>query len=190
MTGTAGTAPVARPALSSRTGRAGRALVVVLVVAAAVLVLRAVVVDVRQVDGGSMAPTLRDGDLVVVDLLTPSLFGVGPGDVVVLRVPGGEEVVKRVVAVGGQEISIAGAMLLVDGRVVDEPQVDREAMDGVLLGPLVVPQGSVYVLGDDRRVSVDSRDLGPLDAGVVVGRVLWPPTGGSSTPSSAGGPPA
>ncbi|MEJ5867090.1 signal peptidase I [Pseudokineococcus sp. 5B2Z-1] len=169
----------------SRTARAGRALVAVLLVAAAVLALRAFVVEVRHVEGASMAPSLRGGGLVLLDKLAPRLAGVDPGDVVVLRAPGGEDVVKRVVAVGGQEVSISEAVLHVDGRAVDEPQVDHEAMDGVLLGPLLVPEGSVYVLGDERGASVDSRDFGPVDAGAVVGRVVWPRTGAWSVGADA-----
>jgi signal peptidase I len=156
--------------------RATRRRVVLLVAAALALVaLRTFVAAPLRVDGGSMAPTLRSGDVALVRKFgTPHA-----GQVVSLRDPqDGSLVVKRVVAVGGQTVEIRDAYLYVDGAEVDEPFVDHSRIDGVYFGPVTVPAGTVFVLGDSRNGSIDSRVFGPVPAGSVTGRVLvrlWPP---------------
>jgi signal peptidase I len=146
--------------------------------AAAVLVLALVRVLVAQpvrVSGDSMAPTLRSGDVVLV--ARPG--GLRAGQLVLLRAPDdGSTVVKRLVAVGGQTVEIRDAYLYVDGVRADEPYVDHDRIDGVYFGPSRVPAGSVFVLGDARNGSIDSRIFGAVPADRVTGRVvlrLWPP---------------
>lgn len=144
--------------------------------AALILVLvRVFVVSPLRVDGDSMAPTLRSGDVAVVRKFgTPHA-----GQVVTLTDPqDGSLVVKRVVAVGGQKVEIRDAYLYVDGVEVDEPFVDHSRIDGVYFGPVTVPAGDVFVLGDSRNGSIDSRIFGAVPAAAVSGRVLvrlWPP---------------
>ena len=97
--------------------------------------------------------------------------------VVVFRRDGGL-LLKRAVALGADEVSIEDGVLLVNGVPVDEPYVDLSRVDGNYFGPRVVPAGSVFVLGDNRADSVDSRDFGPVPLTALVGRVrlrLWPP---------------
>jgi signal peptidase I len=156
--------------------RGTRRRAALLVAAALVLLaLRVFVVSPLRVDGDSMAPTLRSGDVAVV-----RKFGAPhAGQVVSLRDPqDGSPVVKRVVALGGQTVEIRDAYLYVDGVQVDEPFVDHSRIDGVYFGPVTVPAGDVFVLGDSRNGSIDSRVFGPVPAGSVTGRVLvrlWPP---------------
>ena len=147
-------------------------------VAAAVLVLvlvRAFVAEPVRVDGDSMAPTVRSGDVVLVSRTGQPRVG----QLLLLRDPtGGGPVVKRLVAVGGQTVEIRDAYLYVDGVRVDEPYVDHSRIDGVYFGPSRVPEGSVFVLGDSRDGSIDSRIFGAVRADAVTGRVvlrLWPP---------------
>jgi signal peptidase I len=86
--------------------------------------------------------------------------------------------IKRVAAVGGQTVAIADGVLKVDGKPVPEPYVDRAQVDGTFFGPVRVPPGAVFLLGDQRLGSVDSRSFGPVPVGSIVGRVLfrvWPP---------------
>jgi signal peptidase I len=157
-------------------GRAARKRVALLAVALLVLVLvRMFVAEPLRVDGASMAPTLRSGDVVLVQ----RLGSVHTGQLLVLHDPqDGSLVVKRVVALGGQTVEIRDAYLYVDGVEVDEPYVDHSRIDGVYFGPVTVPAGEVFVLGDSRDGSIDSRVFGAVRSAEVIGRVLvrlWPP---------------
>jgi signal peptidase I len=155
--------------------RAARRLVLLVVAALLLVTVRMFVAEPLRVDGDSMAPTLRSGDVALLRKFgTPHV-----GQVVVLTDPqDGGPVVKRVVALGGQTVEIRDAYLYVDGAEVDEPFVDHSRIDGVYFGPVTVPAGDVFVLGDSRNGSIDSRIFGAVPASAVTGRVLvrlWPP---------------
>lgn len=149
---------------------------------AAVLVLCALVtgilpVQVVRVGSGSMAPTIDTGDLVVV-----TTGDVARRDVVVVQRPGtAQPIVKRAVAMGGDQVAIADGVLVVNGEPVCEPGIDPDRIDGVWFAPVTVPDGELFLLGDDRRDAVDSRDFGTVResdvTGVLAGRV-WPRPGG------------
>lgn len=131
------------------------------------------------VDGHSMVPTLQDGDRLLV---LNSLLGGGykPGDVVVLRkesfLP--TPIVKRVIATGGQvvDIDFLSGVVYVDGERLHEDYVnDLTFMEEGTVFPLTVPEGSVFVLGDNRNHSSDSRDdrLGTVDERYIIGRAVF-----------------
>lgn len=131
------------------------------------------------VDGHSMVPTLQDGDRLLV---LNSLLGGGykPGDVVVLRkesfLP--TPIVKRVIATGGQvvDIDFLSGAVYVDGERLHEDYVnDLTFMEEGTVFPLTVPEGSVFVLGDNRNHSSDSRDdrLGTVDERYIIGRAVF-----------------
>jgi signal peptidase I len=120
----------------------------------------------------SMRPTLEPGDHVLLDkLIEPRR-----GDLAVF-VQAGQLMVKRVVGLGGDEIGIEDGELVVNGHIVYEPYVNHRLLDGVYFGPVTVPAGYVFVMGDNRSNSTDSRSFGPVPRGAVLGRVdfrLWP----------------
>jgi signal peptidase I len=120
-----------------------------------------------------MAPTVCTGDTVlVVRLDRPSSVQVD--DIVTFHSPqDGAQTIKRVVAVAGQSVAIHDAELVVDGRTVDEPYVDHASIDGVYFGTVIVPPGTVFVMGDHRETSIDSRAYGPVPLGDIDGRLLW-----------------
>jgi signal peptidase I len=163
------------PALTRR-----RALTAALVLAvAAVVGLRIFVLEPFRIPSDSMAPTLRAGDQVLVD--KRAYHGSAPrrGDLAVFRAPRtGEILLKRVVAVAGDTVGIEDGVLVVDGRRPREPYADPEAIDSVYFGPVRVRPGTVFVLGDNRANSEDSRDFGAVPTGRLIGRVrarIWPP---------------
>jgi signal peptidase I len=145
-----------------------------------VLLLRSFVAEPFAVPSASMTPTLRAGDHVVVDKLAYRFGEPHRRDLIVFRRPRGDDelLLKRIVAVGGDLVGIEDGVLTVDGRAVREPFVNRRLVDSVYFGPVRVPRGSVFVMGDRREDSVDSRTFGPVPRARIVGRVdlrIWPP---------------
>ena len=133
-------------------------------------VVRTNLFTVIRVDGQSMRETYQDGDLLLVTLPDLRLSGPRQGDVVILHYPGQRGLfVKRVVALGGQVVSIDRGQVIVDGQSVQNPP--RAVTDEDSLAPLQVPEGSVFVLGDNRPSSADSRSVGCIDQRLLVGRV-------------------
>jgi signal peptidase I len=171
-------APTSAPGESGRTAerRRSRLLGGVLVAALALALVRALLIEPVVVPTDSMAPTIQPGD----HLLVRHGLAVGdpqPGDVVLVDAPTGQLMVKRVVAVGGQRVGIRDGRLAVDGKVKAEPYTDPDAIDSVYFGPVKVPAGHVFVLGDNRFGSEDSRKYGSLPLSAVEGKVLgawWP----------------
>jgi signal peptidase I len=125
-----------------------------------------------------MEPTVPSGAILLIDKLTYLTRGPHRGDVVVATDPRtGESIVKRVVAVGGDSVGIEDGQLIVNGERVVEDYIDNADMDGFFTGPDVVPPGDVYLLGDNRDTSEDSRAFGTIDVDEIEGRVLttiWP----------------
>lgn len=130
------------------------------------------------VDGHSMVPTLQHGDrLLVVSSLLYSDYKYG--DVVILRKESFMEapIVKRVIATEGQTVDIDfdSGDVFVDGVVLEEPYInDRTHLTEGVEFPLTVPEGSVFVLGDNRNGSSDSRNssLGTIDTRYIIGKAI------------------
>jgi signal peptidase I len=163
-----------------------RSLLVPLLVLALALVLvfavvRPFVAEAFYVPSGSMAPALQQGDRVLANKLAYR-FSSEPafGDLVVFMDPENPDQVhiKRVVGVPGDTVAIEGGVLRVDGEPRSEPYRQRRVTDDEFFGPAEVPEGHVFVMGDNRSDSVDSRSWGPLPREDVTGRVsfrFWPP---------------
>jgi signal peptidase I len=156
-----------------------RPILITLGVVVLVMVSLRFVAEPMRVSSDSMTPTFGTGDEVLVQKLGAHAREPSAGEIVVVRSPAsGDLVIKRVAAVAGQTVGIADGVLKVDGAAVAEPYVDRAEVDGTYFGPVRVPAGTVFVLGDQRLGSVDSRSFGPVPVGSIVGRVLfrvWPP---------------
>jgi len=134
--------------------------------------LRVAVIDTVSVTSDSMTPTICAGDHLLV-LRAQAGEVAARGDLVTFRDPvEGAATLKRVVAVEGQSVKIRDAVLHVDDRPVDEPYVDLATIDGTYFGTVTVPEGSLFVMGDSREFSIDSRDYGPIARSSVDGRVI------------------
>jgi signal peptidase I len=134
--------------------------------------LRGNVLGSYQVESGSMEPTLCTGDQVLVDKRV-SADELRLGDLAVVTAPDdGSLVVKRVVGLPGDRVAIRDALLFVDGRRVSEPYVDHRSIDALFYGPEVVPEREIWVMGDNRAQSIDSRDYDGVPYSSVQGRVL------------------
>ena len=155
-----------------------RPIIILLVVAVLVLLTLRLVAEPMRVSSDSMAPTYSVGDEVLVEKVSPDARDPERGAVVVFRRPGTHKLVmKRVVALGEQTVAIRDGVLTVDGQHPSEPYVHR-IVAGSYFGPVRVPAGAVFVLGDQRLGSVDSRTFGAVPIDAVIGRVvlrIWPP---------------
>lgn len=147
-------------------------MVAVAVVVIAVL-LRLLVIDWYAVTSDSMSPTVRAGETVVVDHVGWRATDLARGDLVTFASPeDGALTLKRVVALAGDEVRIDDAVLVVGGTPVVEQYVDASRIDATYFGPVVVPAGHVFVMGDNRFGSTDSRVYGAVALDDVTGRVL------------------
>jgi signal peptidase I len=152
------------------------ATVVGIALFAVLIALRIFVAEPFKIPSESMEPTLRPGDQALVEKVggTPHR-----GDLVAFHQPGtGEVLLKRVVAVGGDTVGLEDGLLVVDGRTVREPYANTKSQDSVYFGPVRVPAGTIFVMGDNRGISEDSRDFGAVPTRAVIGRAvarLWPP---------------
>jgi signal peptidase I len=158
--------------------RAGVVAACCLVLLVAASVAGVLPLQMMRVSSGSMDPTIAMGDLVLLDR---SAGPVRRMDVVVVEDPEGDGLlVKRAVALGGDTVGLEDGVLVVNGTSVCETAVDQSRVDGVYFGPVTVPVDDVFLLGDERGDSIDSRDFGPLPDSDVVGHVrvrLWPSPG-------------
>jgi len=155
------------------------------------IVLQTFVAQPFQVQQLSMQDTIEEGQYVLVDKLTPRFDGYHRGDIIVFEPPTNVEIgagrpyIKRIVGVGGDTIELRDGQVFVNGTALDEPYLYATAGDA---GPTtahnrtdrwVVPAGDLFVMGDHRERSADSRDFGPIEVASVVGRAwlrYWPAT--------------
>lgn len=130
-----------------------------------------------RVEGRSMEGTLHDREQIWVNRLdVPER-----GEVIVFQAPTEDKAyVKRVIGLPGERVLISGGAVTINGRRLDEPYLAGATPCEAAIDTcdLIVPPGTVFVLGDNRDNSSDSRAWGPLDLDRVVGRawmVYWPP---------------
>jgi len=154
-------------------------LMVLLAIGIAFLV-RTYIVQPYQVPTSSMAPTIEIGDQVIASKFIFYLKDPERGDVVVLDDPTGsvDTLIKRVIAVGGQTVDLIDGRVVVDGLPLDEPYVhDLPSEPQVLEMPYMVPAGHVWLMGDNRTNSMDSRTFGAVSTASVHGEafvIYWP----------------
>jgi signal peptidase I len=181
--------PTGEPTATSKLPPGARAffdwLVVIAVALLVAFVVRTFVIAHFVVEGESMYSTLDTNDRVFVNKLSYRLHDPNRGDVVVLhQVTGASErdLIKRVIGLPGETVEVRNCTVLIDGRVLNEPYLDPAVVtttdcggDYVLDG--VVPDDHVFVMGDNRGGSQDSRVIGPISEDDLVGRafvVFWP----------------
>lgn len=127
-----------------------------------------------QVSGESMEPTLLDEQIVLVEHLSLTVKDPTYGDIVIAQADEQHDIVKRVVRLEDDHIEIRNGLLYRNGHIVHEPNYVRETMDQNF-GPYTVPQGEVFLLGDNRNLSKDSRDprVGSIPLERIEGKVVF-----------------
>ena len=168
--------------------------VILMAVLLCTVLLRTYVIQSFYIPSPSMVPTLQVGDRIMVNKLSYDFHGVHRGDIVVFKRPPLEmqdfpDLVKRVIGLPGETISTKDGHVYIDGKLLAEPWLppgpssytgalpDDQYEQYNMPGPVKIPAGEYFVMGDNRTDSEDSRYFGPIPKSLIVGRamaVVWP----------------
>lgn len=167
-----------------------RALTSIVIMIALVLglswALRTFVFQAFEIPSGSMEETIMTGDMVFSEKVSYYFRDVEAGDIVTFQDPmtPGRVLIKRVIATGGQTVDLVDGKVVVDGEVLDEPYTDNKetlplntATNVTISYPYKVPEGCLWVMGDNRTNSQDSRYFGAIKESSVSGHavfIYWP----------------
>ena len=144
-------------------------------------VVKTFLIQAFYIPSGSMLPTLKEEDRVLVNKLSYDLHGVERGDIVVFKGPDhaqGEvkDLIKRVIGLPGETVEAHDGQVFVNGNAISEPYLG----DGITTGPMekiTVPPHHYWVMGDNRGNSKDSRFFGAIDESLIIGKAfvrVWP----------------
>ena len=145
------------------------------------LIIKTFLFQAFYIPSESMVPTLKVHDRVLVNKLSYKLHDIHRGDIVVFTKPKGEasdikDLIKRVVGLPGETVEVRDCKVLINGNPLDEPYV-KQWTRTCTFAPKVVGDNQVFVMGDNRDDSQDSRFFGPISEDLIVGRafiVVWP----------------
>ena len=171
-------------------------LVVIVTAVFIAMALRTFVVQQFFIAGPSMEVTLFGDDRVLVNKLSYRFGSPSRGDVIVfdrITVNGDtvqhDDLIKRVIGLPGEILTITNCVVSINGTVLDEPWLGDQELDATLepglrcgsgdVGPTTMGENEVFLIGDNRAMSFDSRMFGPVDIDLIVGRavvVIWPPS--------------
>jgi signal peptidase I len=171
-----------------RFGAAGGVIETLVLTIVIFLVIQTFVAQPFQVQQHSMERTFEQGDYVLVDRLSHLWSRYAPGQVIVFNPPAtaatrNQPFIKRVIGIAGDTVDIRDGRVFVNEVALDEPYLYRdgsgalESTEASGLSHWVVPAGDLFVMGDHRQVSDDSRVFGPIPVASVIGRGLvryWP----------------
>jgi signal peptidase I len=148
---------------------------------AVALLVKTFLLQAFYIPSESMVSTLEVGDRVLVNKLSYDVEDVERGDIIVFEKPEGEagdidDLIKRAIGLPGETIEGREGQVFIDGEPLDEPYLD-EGVTTSDFGPVEVPEGMLFMMGDNRGNSRDSRFFGPIDGELIVGRAflrVWP----------------
>lgn len=154
----------------------GKAFALAIILA---IVIRMFLVEVYIVDGNSMQPSFHDTERVLVNKFVYRFSDPMQQDVIIFRYPKdpSRDFIKRVVAMPGQTVEVKNGKVYVNGEAMVEPYLTTPTHGA--FGPVTVPEGSVFVMGDNRNFSLDSRDpsVGFVPMANIKGKamvIFWP----------------
>lgn len=155
-------------------------IITILIAAVIALSIRFFVFEFIVVNMTSMQPTLNPNAVMCVEKVSYLLDKPSRGDIVIFDYQGEEkDLVKRVIGIAGDNIKIIDGVLYVNDEVKEESYIKEPMRSDLDYGPYIVPEGKIFVMGDNRNVSKDSRDpsIGAVEVKTIIGRcffVIWP----------------
>lgn len=135
------------------------------------LLIRMFVFEMVSVHQSSMYPTLQDGQNIGIFKLAYAVSEPERGDIIVIKISEEKNYVKRVIATEGQKVEIIQNVLYIDGEETPEEYLP-EGLVYNDYGPIVVPEGYIFVMGDNRPSSIDSRAIGCLPEKDIIGKAV------------------
>lgn len=143
---------------------------------AVAIVIRTFIFEPIIVKESSMLPTLHEGQAMGVEKVSRYSSLPNRGDIVIVTAPNNQEtLVKRVVGLPGDTIEVKNSTLYVNGKAQTEPYISKTPYND--FKAVTVPPDTIFVMGDNRAVSMDSRMIGPINKDAIIGHaifVIWP----------------
>ena len=144
-----------------------------------VLVINMFLAQATRVEGQSMEPNLHNNQRLIIEKISYHLHPPQRGDIIVLRLSNrrSDPLIKRVIGLPGETVEIKNGRVYINGQELNEPYLDQNTYPN--MAPVVVPEQEVFVLGDNRGQSNDSRAFGFVPFSDIVGRAwfrYWPPS--------------
>lgn len=147
-----------------------------LIAFALAFLIRTFIFEPYKVQMSSMNPTLYENDLIIVNKFIFRFREPKRGEVVIFKPPyGDKDYIKRVIGLPKEVIEIKDGFVYIDGKKLIEPYIKNSTLGN--LPPLEIPEGKIFVLGDNRGNSLDSREFGPIEIEKLDGRadfIFWP----------------
>jgi signal peptidase I len=149
-----------------------RELIETIVLSLIIFLLIRQVVQNYRIESHSMEPNFYEGQFILVNKLAYRLGSPQRGDVIVFQNPNNpdEDYIKRVIALPGDTLEIRDQHIIINGEVQDEPYPLNEFQPNTVYGPEVIQPNHLFVMGDNRPNSRDSRSFGQLDEDLVIGK--------------------
>lgn len=144
------------------------------------IVIYLFVLQPNQVKGKSMLPNLTEGDYIFTSKITYKFREMKKGDIVVFRSPSNADIefIKRIMALPGEKVMVLDGKVFINDIQINEPYIPATtplAHNGYLKNgvPIIVPENHIFVMGDNREVSSDSRIFGPIPISSLIGQVFY-----------------
>jgi signal peptidase I len=143
-----------------------------------VFVVNVFLAQATRVEGQSMEPNLHNNERLIIEKISYRFRSPNRGDIVVIKMPNrhSDPLIKRVVGLSGETIEIRDGYVYINGQMLEEPYLEQSTYGNV--GTHVIPPGYLFVLGDNRGASNDSRSFGEIKLTNIIGRAwfrYWPP---------------
>ncbi|MEG0257688.1 MAG: signal peptidase I [Christensenella sp.] len=158
---------------SERTRNVWGWVIAVGIAVAVAFVVRAFLFELILVDGPSMQPTLHTSERLAVEKVSRYVGLPARGDIIIVHYPDGtnNNYVKRAIGLPGETVEVKDSTVYINGEALDEEYTNKEE-EYADMQPVVVPQNSIFVMGDNRANSMDSRMVGPIKHEWIVGHAL------------------